>query len=68
MSGSTCVHFGNSLNKYLLGIYYVPGTALLGAGATLVNKTAKDPSSWGADHRLEKTDSTQNKPVNNLDC
>lgn len=50
MSGSTCVHFGNSLNKYLLGIYYVPGTALLGAGATLVNKTAKDPSSWGADH------------------
>lgn len=42
--------------------YYVSGT-MLGAGATSVNTTARDPSPRHAEHQLEKTDDPQNKQI-----
>lgn len=49
------VNFVHSLNKYSLGIDWVPAT-VVGAGATSANKTAKDPSPQSAEHSPEKTD------------
>lgn len=36
---------------------------ILGAGATSVNTTARDPSPQRAEHQLEKTDNPQNQRI-----